>query len=99
MCFENPDDIGKLDERRHLTVFTQDSTEHGTGLGSLLREHRIPIVFLEACQTAQAEKASESVASELLKVGVASVVAMTHSVLVETASRFVEAFYHKLVEG
>lgn len=99
LCFENPDDIGKLDERRHLTVFTQDSTEHGTGLGSLLREHRIPIVFLEACQTAQAEKASESVASELLKVGVASVVAMTHSVLVETASRFVEAFYQKLAEG
>ncbi len=48
LCFEHPDDIGKLDERRHLTVFTQDSTEHGTGLGSLLREHRIPIVFLEA---------------------------------------------------
>ena len=38
-------------------------------------------------------------ASELLKVGVASVVAMTHSVLVETASRFVEAFYQKLAEG
>lgn len=99
LCFEHPDDIGKLDERRHITVFTQDSTEHGTGLGSLLREHRIPIVFLEACQTAQAEKASESVASELLRVGVASVVAMTHSVLLETASRFVEAFYQKLAEG
>ena len=99
LCFEHPDDIGKLDERRHLTVFTQDSTEHGTGLGSLLREHRIPIVFLEACQTAQAEKASESVATELLKVGVASVVAMTHSVLVETARRFVEAFYQALAAG
>lgn len=99
LCFEHPDDLGKLDERRHLTVFTQDSAEHGTGLGSLLREHRIPIVFLEACQTAQAEKASESVASELLKIGVASVVAMTHSVLVETASRFVRAFYQKLAEG
>jgi tetratricopeptide (TPR) repeat protein len=99
LCFEHQEDIGKLDERRHITVFTQDSTEHGTGLGSLLREHRVPIVFLEACQTAQAEKASESVASELLRVGVASVVAMTHSVLVETASRFVEAFYQKLAEG
>ncbi len=32
-------------------------------------------------------------------MGVASVVAMTHSVLVETASRFVEAFYQKLAEG
>jgi hypothetical protein len=39
-------------------------------------------VFLEACQTALAESASESVASELLKQGVGSVVAMSHSVLV-----------------
>ena len=33
---------------------------------------------------------------ELLKVGVASVVAMSHSVLVETARRFVEVFYQAL---
>jgi hypothetical protein len=59
----------------------------------------VPLVFLEACQTAQAEKASESVVSELLKVGVASVVAMSHSVLVETARRFVEAFYDGLARG
>ena len=59
LCFEDPQDIGKLNQRRHATVFT-------TELGPLLRDHRIPIVFLEACQTAQAEKASESVASELL---------------------------------
>jgi tetratricopeptide (TPR) repeat protein len=99
LCFEHPEDIAKLEKRRHVTVFTQDSIENGTGLGSLLRDHRIPLVFLEACQTAQAEKASESVASELLKVGVASVVAMSHSVLVETARRFVEVFYRALAEG
>jgi tetratricopeptide (TPR) repeat protein len=99
LCFEHPEDIGKLEKRRHLTVYTQDSTENGTGLGSLLRDHRIPLVFLEACQTAQAEQASESVASELLKVGVASVVAMSHSVLVETARRFVESFYQALAAG
>ena len=92
LCFEHPDDIEKPDQRRHVTVFTDE-------LGPLLRDHRIPLVFLEACQTAQAEKASESVASELLKVGVASVVAMSHSVLVETARRFVEAFYDALARG
>jgi hypothetical protein len=92
LCFEEPQDISKLDHRRHATVFTSD-------LGPLLRDHRIPLVFLEACQSAQAEKASESVASELLKMGVASVVAMSHSVLVETASRFVEAFYERLACG
>jgi tetratricopeptide (TPR) repeat protein len=92
LCFEDPQDIGKLNQRRHATVFT-------TELGSLLRDHRIPVVFLEACQTAQAEKASESVASELLQIGMASVVAMSHSVLVETARRFVEAFYGRLAGG
>lgn len=81
-----------MEERRHVTVSTRD-------LGPLLRDHRIPLVFLEACQTAQAEKASESVASELLGVGVASVVAMSHSVLVETARRFVAAFYRALADG
>lgn len=92
LCFERAEDIGKLDGRRHSTVFTSE-------LGPLLLDHRIPLVFLEACQTAQAEQASESIASELLKVGVASVVAMSHSVLVETASRFVEAFYDALADG
>ena len=92
LCFEAEQDIGKLEQRRHQTIYTND-------LGSLLREYRIPLVFLEACQTAQAEKASESVASELLKTGVASVVAMSHSVLVETARLFVASFYQALVQG
>lgn len=95
LCFELPEDIGKLDKRRHITVFTSE-------LGPLLRDHRIPLVFLEACvgaETAQAGMASESTASELLKIGVASVVAMSHSVLIETARRFVEAFYQALAEG
>jgi tetratricopeptide (TPR) repeat protein len=99
LCFELPEDVGKPENRRHVVVYTKDSTEHGTGLELLLRDHRIPLVFLDACQTAQAEQASESVASELLKVGVASVVAMSHSVLVETACRFVEAFYQALAAG
>ncbi|WP_295884787.1 tetratricopeptide repeat protein [uncultured Thiohalocapsa sp.] len=92
LCFEHPDDTGRLDGRRHLTVYTN-------ALGPLLREHRIPLVFLEACQSAVAESVSESVASELLKVGVASVVAMSHSVLVETARRFVAVFYTALADG
>jgi tetratricopeptide (TPR) repeat protein len=92
LCFERPEDSSKLDERRHSTVFTDE-------LGSLLRDHRIPLVFLEACQSAQAGQASESVASELLKVGVGSVVAMSHSVLVDTARRFVAAFYQALAAG
>ncbi|WP_292994356.1 TIR domain-containing protein [Nitrosomonas sp.] len=92
LCFELPEDSNKLEQRRHATVFTSE-------LGPLLRDHRIPLVFLGACQTAKAEQASESVASELLKTGVVSVIAMSHSVLVETAQRFVSAFYQALAGG
>lgn len=107
LCFEDPQDAGfyttagktekmgktgKLRNRRHQTIYTKE-------LGELLYQYRIPLVFLEACQTAMSDEASESVASELLKGGVASVVAMSHSVLVETARRFVQVFYRELTEG
>ncbi|MGZ4854013.1 MAG: TIR domain-containing protein [Candidatus Angelobacter sp.] len=90
--FEDPQDSGKLEKRRHQTVYSDK-------LGPELRDYRIPLVFLDACQTAQAETAAGSVASALLQAGVASVVAMSHSVLVETARRFVQAFYSKLADG
>ncbi len=92
LCFEDPQDAGKLEQRRHVTIYTPE-------LGALLHDHRVPLVFLEACQTAMSEQASESVATKLLSEGVASVVAMSHSVLVATASRFVESFYETLARG
>jgi hypothetical protein len=92
LCFEAPDDLDRLHHRRHRTIYTDE-------IGPLLADHRIPLVFLEACQTAQAEAATDSVATALLKVGVAGVVAMSHSVLVETAKRFVRPFYQALAEG
>lgn len=62
--------------------------------------HHIPLVFLNACQSAQAQvNPTASVAGALLATGVSSVVAMSHSVLVETARRFVAAFYEELVAG
>ena len=92
LCFENPEDTGKLEQRGHVDVFTNE-------LGPLLRDHRIPLVFVEAYQTVHAGKAAESVASELLKVGVASVVAMSHNLMPETTARFVRAFYTALAHG
>jgi len=92
LCFEDPSDSHQLTGRRHKTVYTNQ-------LGPLLNNYRIPLVLLEACQSAQAEAGAESVASELLQRGVASVVAMSHSVLVETARRFVAAFYAELARG
>lgn len=92
LCFEDPSDSHKLTGRRHQTVYTNQ-------LGPLLNNYRIPLVLLEACQSAKAEAGAESVASDLLQRGVASVVAMSHSVLVETARRFVAAFYAELARG
>lgn len=52
----------------------------GTQLSQLLREHRVPIAVLNACQSAmlneQAEDAFASVATALLRAGMRSVVAM-----------------------
>ncbi|MDJ0782140.1 MAG: tetratricopeptide repeat protein, partial [Desulfosarcinaceae bacterium] len=45
------------------------------------------------------EDPKASVAAKLLEEGIGSVVAMSHSVLVETARRFAEPFYRSLAEG
>jgi hypothetical protein len=80
--------------------FQQDNTDSEKNIASLLHEYRIPLVFLEACQTAQTDiDPNASVAASLLKEGVASVIAMSHSVLVKTASLFVTAFYRSLAQG
>ena len=93
LCFEDAKDADKLEKR------TMDFID-ATKLAGLFREHRVPLVFLEACQTAQSQfNPAASVAASLLQEGVTSVVAMSHSVLVETARRFVEAFYRELAGG
>lgn len=94
LCFENADDAaqGKL-ERRTERI---DAGE----LGALLRDRRVALFVLEACQTAMtSENATASVAARLLMAGVASVVAMSHAVYVETGRRFVKAFYGALAAG
>jgi len=93
LCFENPEDANKLEKRRSEIVMAGE-------LANVMREHRVPLVFLEACESAHAEEdPTSSVAGKLLAGGVASVVAMSHKVLVETARRFVGAFYRELMAG
>jgi len=48
LCFEDPQDQDQIYGRRHQTVYTDK-------IGPALLDHRIPLVFLEACQTAQAD--------------------------------------------
>ena len=65
LCFEDPNDSDKLDER------DAGLRRRRTSWPALVRDHRIPLVFLEACQTAQAEDdPTASVAAELLEEGV-----------------------------
>ena len=93
LLFEHPGDADKLGQRRMQLV-------HAEKLAAVIRDHGIPLVFLEACQTAQVEDdPTASVAARLLNEGVSAVAAMRASVLVETARRFVEAFYGALALG
>lgn len=93
LCFEDPRDSKKPGKRLLQLV-------HARELAAELREYGVPLIYLDACQTAQsAEDPKASVAAKLLEAGIGSVVAMSHSVLVETARRFVEQFYRSLAEG
>jgi tetratricopeptide (TPR) repeat protein len=93
LCFEDPKDSEKPTNRAMQLV-------HAEELAQVIRAHRIPLVFLEACQSAKIEdNPTASVAARLLQEGVTSVVAMSHIVLVETARRFVASFYEALAEG
>jgi len=79
LCFEHPKDAHKL-ERRAMQLI------HADKLAAVMRDYRIPLVFLEACQSAKVEEdPTASVAARLLEEGVSSVAVMSHSVLVETA--------------
>ncbi|HUQ31740.1 MAG TPA: TIR domain-containing protein, partial [Pyrinomonadaceae bacterium] len=93
LCFEDPKDSEKLEDRAMQLI-------HAEELAQVIRAHRIPLIFLEACQSAKIEdNPTASVAARLLQEGVTSVVAMSHIVLVETARRFVASFYEALAEG
>jgi hypothetical protein len=71
-------------------------------LSALLREYRIPIMVLNACQSAMidatATDAFASVAAALQRAGVRSVVAMAYSLYVSGARVFLPAFYRRLFE-
>ena len=65
-----------------------------------LKEARVPVVVLNACQSGAVGKQLEAaVATRLLQEGVASVVAMAYSVYAVAAADFMAAFYERLFEG
>ncbi len=71
-------------------------------LTTLMQEHRIPMMVLNACQSAKVDEHAKdpyaSVAAALMKAGIRSVVAMGHSLYVSGAEQFVPAFYQNLIK-
>ena len=93
LCFEDPADESRLERRRSQLIDAEN-------IARVMRDHRIPLFFLEACQTAKTDTdPSASVAGRLLESGIASVAAMSHSVLVETARLFIAEFYKEVLSG
>jgi len=95
LCFESAEaaEQEKIEGRATAIVDAQE-------LAAELDELRIPLFFLDACQSAQTDHdPTASVAAKLLENGVASVAAMSHSVLVTAAECFATAFYKRLAEG
>jgi hypothetical protein len=88
---------------------------NGTKLGRLLARYGVRILVLNACRsahvglvaspdvpgngTAAAVSAYGSLASEIIRAGVAGVVAMRHNVWVETAAAFTAGVYAALASG
>ena len=85
LCFEKDD--GTLDEVR------------AHPFGDVMSDHRIPLVVLEACRTSTPSFAQETVASELLRRQVGTVVAMGHAVHVDMTRELMAAFYAALTKG
>jgi tetratricopeptide (TPR) repeat protein len=85
LCFEN--DEGRLDLVR------------ADQLGHLLAGRHIPLVVLAACRTATRVSAEETVAGELLRQGVGTVVAMGHAVHVDMDRELIAGFYESIARG
>lgn len=63
LCFEDPRDTDRLTQRRMALVSATD-------LAETMRDYRVPLVFLEACQSAKVEDdPTASVAAQLLEQG------------------------------
>ncbi|MFE7558634.1 tetratricopeptide repeat protein [Kitasatospora sp. NPDC057500] len=66
----------------------------------VLADARVPLVVLNACQSAaMASQVEAAVATRLLQEGAAAVIAMAYSVYAVAAAEFMTAFYDRLFAG
>jgi tetratricopeptide (TPR) repeat protein len=69
-----------------------------TDLKVLLARHGIPVVVLNACQSAKQSTQQECLGSLLMQAGIQGVVAMAYSVTVSAATLFVKTLYEELLK-
>jgi tetratricopeptide (TPR) repeat protein len=101
-----PGDGFTLQSPEGTLVFETDSGEPdpipAEKLSVLLKEHALPGVVLNACQSAMVDADSKdpfaSVATTLLRSGMRDVVAMAYSLYVSGAQQFLPSFYRRLFE-
>ncbi len=99
------DGHGVYDRVKGLGMLLFERADHSLDMvgadqiGTLLNQRNIPLVILDACQTAMQKTEFSSVAAKLMEAGIGSVIAMNYSVLVPTTRKFVEAFYRDLAAG
>lgn len=98
-----PGDGAAKSQSRKGYLFFESDKEPGkfaieaAELAGVMNEARIPVVILNACQSAMQDYAPESnLASRLSAAGVRSVLAMAYSVTVSAAREFMEAFYREV---
>jgi len=97
------DGHGHFDENTGYLLFEKAGQKDliaAEKLGDLLHRQSISLMVLSACQSAKmGEDAMGSVAARLTHAGIPTVLAMTHSVLVETMRQLFAAFYQNLIDN
>ncbi|MCP4580757.1 MAG: tetratricopeptide repeat protein [candidate division Zixibacteria bacterium] len=87
-----------------VLLFETDSGEEdkikADQLSSLLRDQAVPVMVLNACQSAMLDQNADdpfaSVAASLIKAGICGVTAMSYSLYVSAAQQFLPEFYKEL---
>lgn len=67
-------------------------------LASLLKDHKVQLIFLNSCDGAQRIDRSSSMAIELIKQGFPSILAMRHKITNDAAITFATTFYSQLAQ-
>lgn len=98
---EHPEPVGNMGYLLFEDEDGRGRTRSAEEVGAMLNRKKVGLMVLSACQSAKTlgEDPLGNVAARLTHAGIPSVLAMTHSVLVETTRRLFAQFYKHLARG